>query len=139
MIHKNNQKEFWVTNVSNKNVSLRDLALTIPAHRSMNLLDNRHFKYTLEQLELSVVSGSIATKSDKIKVRRVAPPITIKPGIYKIDTPREVQMRSQVVIVERNLEDMLEDDESKMSDDKFALDFVTDEIDPKSNQKKKSE
>lgn len=66
---------FWVSNLSNRNVSLADLNLTIPAFRSVNLLDKRHYQYTLEQLQKSVTNGSIYKKSDKIKVRQIAPEV----------------------------------------------------------------
>jgi leucyl-tRNA synthetase len=59
--------DFWITNVSNMNVSLSDLGITVPAGRSWNLLDSKHFKFTLEQLEKSNTSGSIFKKRDKIR------------------------------------------------------------------------
>lgn len=65
---------FWVTNMSPMNVTLADLALNIKAFSSVNLLDKRHYKYTLEQLNKSKESGSLFKKRDKIAVREVAPP-----------------------------------------------------------------
>jgi hypothetical protein len=64
---------FWVTNISNRNVSLADLNLTIRAYSSINLMDEKHYYYTLEQIEKSVSSGSIFKKRNKIVVRKVAP------------------------------------------------------------------
>ncbi len=71
---------FWVSNISNRNVTLSDLALNVPAFRTVNLLDKKHYKYTLEQLEKSRDSGSIYAKRDKIRVRQVAPEI-IQPNM----------------------------------------------------------
>jgi len=70
---KKQNKEFWITNISNRNVSLADLNLTIKAFSSINLLDNKHYHYTIEEIEKSVQSGSIYKKRDKIFVRSVAP------------------------------------------------------------------
>jgi hypothetical protein len=65
---------FWVTNQSPRNVTLADLALNIKAFSTVNLMDKKHYKYTLEQLIKSKESGSIFAKRDKIKVRDIPPP-----------------------------------------------------------------
>lgn len=70
---KTNQKEFWITNISNRNVSLSDLNLSIRAYSSVNLMDKRHYSYSLEELEKSLASGSLYKKRDKL-VKRVVPP-----------------------------------------------------------------
>jgi hypothetical protein len=70
---KTQNKEFWITNISNRNVSLADLNLTVKAFSSVNLLDSKHYHYSLEEIEVSVKSGSIYKKRDKIFVRAVAP------------------------------------------------------------------
>jgi hypothetical protein len=67
------RQEFWATNISNMNVSLSDLNLTIKAFSSVNLLDTRHYSYTIEQLEKSRNSGSLSRKRNKIVIRDVAP------------------------------------------------------------------
>lgn len=72
---KEEKDSFWVTNISKRDVSLADLNLTIRAFTSVNLLDNKHFFYSKEQLDKSSKSGSIFKKSDKIIVRKVAPEI----------------------------------------------------------------
>lgn len=64
---------FWVTNISPRNVTLADLALNIKAYMTVNLLDTRHYKYTMEQLQKSRQSGSIFNKRDKIIVRETEP------------------------------------------------------------------
>lgn len=64
---------FWVSNISNRNVSLSDLNLTIKAYCSVNLLDSRHYNFTLEQLINSASKGSIFKKRNIIFVRKVPP------------------------------------------------------------------
>lgn len=92
--------EFWVVNVSDRNVCLGDLAITIPAHTSMNLLGKKP-QHTLAQLETSAANGSIFTKRDKIKVRNVPPQQVVVPGIQVIRNPRLGRNRSLVEIVEK--------------------------------------
>lgn len=106
--------QFWITNISKKNVGLTDLRLTVPAKRSMNLMDTKHFHYTLEQLEASADSGSIFAKRDKIKVRSVPPEISVKPGLYVLNENRNIKPRSQLKIVEKQYEEL------NVSDEKFA-------------------
>ncbi len=65
--------EFWITNISKMNVSLADLNLTVKSFSSVNLLDKKHYDYTLEQLENSAKTGSIFKKSKLIAVRKNAP------------------------------------------------------------------
>lgn len=115
---------FWVTNVTKKNVCLSDLALTIPAGRSMNLLDQKHFYYTLEQLHLSVDSGSIYSKRDKIKISDNPPVIPIKPGIYLSKEPRYAPPRSSIKIEEKIYEELVPDTDQLVSEEKFALEYV---------------
>jgi hypothetical protein len=67
------EEAFWVTNFSDRNVSLGDLYISIPAKSSVNLLDSRHYKFTKEQLEKSVTSGSIYKKRHLIAKRNVPP------------------------------------------------------------------
>jgi hypothetical protein len=69
-------QEFWITNISNRNVSLADLNLTVNAYCSINLLDKKHYYYTAEQIEKSVNNGSIFRKRDKIIIRKFAPTFT---------------------------------------------------------------
>jgi hypothetical protein len=66
--------EFWVTNFSPRNVTLADLSLNIRAFTTVNLLDKKHYSYTLEQLLKSKESGSLFNKRHLVKPRDVAPP-----------------------------------------------------------------
>lgn len=65
MIVNVNKNEFYVINISNRNVSLRDLYLTIPKYKKINLL-SKHYNYTLDQLIKSATSGSLYKKRNKI-------------------------------------------------------------------------
>lgn len=116
--------EFWVVNLSDKNVSLRDLAITIPAHSNKNLLGKKS-QYTLEQLLASVESGSIFAKRDKIKVRNVPPQIPVPPGIYIMKEIRTGPIRSLVEIKEPKYVELDFSDEqfvANMSDIDLELD-----------------
>jgi hypothetical protein len=75
MFKKPEDPTFWVTNISCMNVSLADLNLTVKALSSANLLDKRHYQYTIDQLTKSFESGSIFKKRDKIVIRKLAPEV----------------------------------------------------------------
>ena len=64
---------FWVTNKSPRNVTLADLALNIKSFSTVNLLDKRHYNYTLEQLLKSKESGSLFLKKELVAVRETPP------------------------------------------------------------------
>ncbi len=65
--------EFWITNISNRDVMLSDLGLSIKRGESRNLLDSKHYTYTKDHLQKSLESGSLHKKSNIIKVREVVP------------------------------------------------------------------
>lgn len=71
-------KEFWITNISNRNVTLSDLNITIKSQQSINLLAPKNCIYTPEQLEKSLKSGSLFLKRDKVVKRAIPPPIDKK-------------------------------------------------------------
>ena len=106
---------FWVTNISKREVSLRDLNHSIPPMSTVNLLDKRHHSYTKEQLDASASSGSIFTKSDKIKVRLVPPP-HLPPNLLPIDRESAIptRQRSALKIEHVHYEEL------NISDDEFA-------------------
>lgn len=124
----NKHPEFWIKNISKMNVSLSDLQLVVPAGISWNLLDQKHFRYTPEQLEKSAKDGSIFKKSDRIKVRKVTPVEPVKPGIYMATDPLELQraskFRSLVKIEEKRFEELEIDPDPKVADEKYAAEFA---------------
>lgn len=113
---KTSAPSFWLTNISKRNVSLADLNLTIKSFSSVNLLDKRHYAYTLEQLEKSVSSGSVFKKRDKIVVRILAPEVTKKNMIIDRDTSIPSRERSIYSIKQENYEEL------NVSDEDFAKD-----------------
>lgn len=107
---------FWLTNLSNRNISLTDLNLTVKAYSSINLLDKRHYQYTIEQLQKSVESGSVFKKRDRLVVRRVAPEI-LKANVPLLrETFIPTRERSTFAIKEENYEEL------NISDEQFAKD-----------------
>lgn len=75
------EKTFWVTNYSNRNVTLSDLYISIGAGTSVNLLDKRHYSFTEEQLLKSQTSGSLFKKQHLVAVRKVPPQMIKKSDI----------------------------------------------------------
>lgn len=111
-----NKPHFWVSNICKRNVSLADLALTIPAYSTVDLL-SKHYHFKLEQLETSAKDGSIYKKSDRIKVRNVPPAPAVKPGLHKIETKEKIKppnLRSLIKI------DQQEYEELEFSDEQYA-------------------
>lgn len=118
---KANNKSYWISNISNRNVSLADLNLTIKAYSSINLMSS-HYYYTEEQLNNSTLFGSIYNKRDKIFVRKVAP-IIEKNKIHCLnDTTIPSRQRSTYKIEYQEYEEL------NMTDEQFA-DENTDMID----------
>jgi hypothetical protein len=120
-MRKTKENEFWVSNLSDRNVSLRDLGLTIRSRSNVNLLDSRHYSLKKEQLELSAASGSLFAKSKILKVRQVAPEILIKSGVSLSSMPRFIAQntcRTGIIVEEQKFEELsiLESDE-KMADE----------------------
>ena len=119
---------FWVTNTSNRNVSLSDLAINIPAYRTVNLMDKKHYKYTLDQLKKSEKSGSLFRKKSVISVRKDSP--EIPPGKYTDFSvvSRDYMTNSDEGIPSRSKSTLIikEDkhEELQVSDEDFALGSV---------------
>jgi len=117
------EKQFWASNISDRNVSLRDLGITIPARKNVNLLDSRHYSFNLEQLELSAASGSLYTKKDKILIRQSEPEAVIKSGIQVSKVPRFIaqnMVRTKIVVEEIKYEEL------QVSEEEFADDMTND-------------
>lgn len=66
-------EHFWITNISNRIVSLGDLAVSIQPYSSVNLLDSRHYYLTKAQLFHSATKGSIFKYSNRIIIRQLPP------------------------------------------------------------------
>lgn len=107
---------FWLTNISNMNISLSDLNLTIAAKRSINLMDKKHYSYSFEELEKSALSGSISKRPNKLFVRMNKPEISKPIPIIVSESPRQSLTKSIFVIKEQTYEEL------NISDEKFAED-----------------
>jgi hypothetical protein len=113
-MRNNKSKSFWVTNICNRNVSLADLNLTIKAFSSVNLLDNKHYNYTIEQLERSSLNGSLSKKSKIIAIRKVEPEV-MRPNVPQLnETYIPSRDRSIFTIKEEKYEEL------NFSDEDFA-------------------
>ena len=115
---------FWITNISNMNVSLADLNLTVKPFISINLLDNKHYSYTKEQLIKSSQKGSIFNKRNKIFVRQVMPTENKSNILYNENGIIPSREKSVFIIKEEKFEEL------DVSDETFAADNAdTAEID----------
>lgn len=105
---------FWITNTSPFNVTLSDLAVNIKARTTINLMDQKHFKYTLEQLQKSATSGSLFKKRDKVVIRFLPP--VINKEVMKISKESAIPGR------ERSIFNFKEEkyEELDISDDQYA-------------------
>jgi hypothetical protein len=107
-----NKKTFWLTNISDRNVSLADLNLTIKAFSSVNLLDKKHYSYTEEQLLDSVAKGSVFKKRNKIVVRNNPPKQTVMNLPYVQETYIPTRQRSLLNIKDEKYEELSVSDEA---------------------------
>lgn len=114
------KESFWITNISNRNVTLSDLNLNVKAYCSINLLDSKHYKYTMSQLIASSTSGSIFKKKSKILLREQAPE-TEKPSmLFNRDNHIPSRERSVLVIKEESYEELSVGDNKFAEEEKFA-------------------
>lgn len=114
--------KLWVINISDRNVCLSDLALTIPARKAMNLLDKDHFHYTYDEIKASIDDGSIFKKRNAIKVGK-GPPQEVDPQKFEL-AKRPIQIRKRS-IVDVNATDT-DYNEAAWSDEQYADDMSTD-------------
>jgi len=104
------KSEFWVINVSDRNVSLSDLALSIPAGRAYNLLDDKHFHYTIEQLKASMETGSLYKKRNRIKIGNGPPQSRKLPKLTVSKYPIEIRPRSATTVEEPVFDELIVSD-----------------------------
>lgn len=116
------EPELWITNISKKNVTLRDLNISIPAMRSINLLGKNN-RFNLELVEKSISSGSIFAKRDKIKVRKVAP----EEFKRVLDISKEPMYTSEKVLISQLVIDNPHYEELSISDEQFFDELTNEE------------
>lgn len=110
---------FFVINVSDRNVCLSDLALTIPAGRCYDLL-NDNFSFTIEQLKASLKDGSLHKKRDKIKIGKGRPQVAAPEQRELSEYPIITRSRSAVKVEEPVFDDLI------ISDDDYASEMAED-------------
>ncbi len=80
--------EFWVVNISRKDVSIEDLAVRIPRGKSCNLL-GKGYRLTEDEIRDSLTNGSLARKQGPyLRIRDYAPQALPAGGIYRSKKPR---------------------------------------------------
>lgn len=90
------RKDFWITNITNKDLAVEDLGIRIRAFTSINLLDSKHYHFNVEQLEKSQNNGSLFKKKEMICVRQIAPETNKVHNIKKNDFYRPSIKRSGI-------------------------------------------
>lgn len=68
-------KEFWVTNISDRDVALHDLGVIVRARTSINLLNSRHYNITVPQVMESAEKGSLFSRRKAVIIRKSPPTI----------------------------------------------------------------
>ncbi len=104
---KNIDKEsFWITNISNMDVGLSDLNLTIRAFTSINILDKKHYSLTKEQINKSLENGSLNKRKDKVFVRKISPEIDKPHRITTAQSMIQTKKRSGIEVVPIKYEEL---------------------------------
>lgn len=113
--------EFFIINISKRNVVLTDLYITVPKMKTVNLL-SKHYHFTLEQLIKSATSGSLYKKRDKIWLRNG----DLKKEIEKIKIEENIlKSRSKSSYV---FEPITYDELLDVSDKEYVSEQLDDEI-----------
>lgn len=88
---------FWITNISNQDVALSDLGLTVRSFTSINLLDKKHYPYlNLKMIEVSEKTGSLFKKSTKVVHRKIAP--VVEKTLMAVDQISAIPTRQHSII-----------------------------------------
>lgn len=134
MSNKKIEHCFWITNITKNDINIGDLRTTVKAYQSVNLLDSRHYSFTLEQLEESAKNGSLFKRGNVIKIRNVPPVVPVKPGPHLYKGTHTLRINRPIVSVE-----VPKYEELDFSDEKYAaedLDAALDDNKPAISLKK---
>ena len=113
----NKEKHFWITNISNKYISIDDLGIRIKPFASINLLSN-HYHYTENEINLSLNKGSIFKKRKSISVRINAPEKRINTiTISELSVPSRTKSIIEVNEVHYEELDIANDDDLKYAEE----------------------
>jgi len=126
-------KDYWIVNISKLNVSLGDLGLTIPAMKTVNLGDNKHYKLTDEQIQKSINNGSIKLKSKYLILRSCGPEINKKTKPCNFEPTSFKKKIIGEIVKEKKFDELL------ISDEDFANEMVKDENDTNENKENLNE
>lgn len=97
----------WLTNITNRKIVLGDLKFTLQPHQTIDILDERHTIYTVEQIEDSINGGSIGKRLNKtIFIRKSEPKVKVdrKIDISKVSFP--FKQRTIVEVEEPDYEEL---------------------------------
>jgi len=109
----------WLTNISKNKIVLGDLRFTLKPLQTIDILDERHSSYTVEQVEASINGGSIGARLNKtIFIRRVEPPKVPDRKIKISQTSFPYKQRTIVEIEQPDYEEL----NIEISDEEFAND-----------------
>lgn len=114
---------FWITNVSNLDIGVSDLNITIRANSCINLMDSKHHSYKLQQLIDSYTKGSLYKKRDKLFVRKIPPPQPSKPFVINNNSTIPSRSKSIIEYIENNYEELnvpSSEDSLRKSEEIFA-------------------
>lgn len=107
----------WLTNITKNKIVLSDLKFTLKPYQTIDILDERHSIYTVEQVANSIKDGSISKRLNKsIFVRMSEPPKPIDRRIDLSETSFPYKQRTIVEVKKPNYEEL----EIGISDEEYA-------------------
>lgn len=107
----------WLTNITKNKIVLGDLRFTLKPYQTIDILDDRHSFYTIEQVANSIKNGSISKRLNKsIFVRMSEPSKLPDRQIDMSKTSFPYKQRTIVEVSEPNYEEL----EIGMSDEEYA-------------------
>lgn len=90
----------WVTNITKFKIIISDLKLTLYPNKTLDILDERHSNFTIEQVAKSIESGSILKKFNEKKIifkqTSPKPEVEKKIEISKVSFPYKYRQSSPV-------------------------------------------
>ena len=113
-------KEFWITNISKRDITLHVLGVVVRSRTSINLLDSRHYNITVEQVMTSAEKGSLFNKKKEVIIRKSPP--TLDTLTFKI----AIDHNSIIPDRTRSIYEIKQEhyDELIVSDEQFADEFA---------------
>jgi hypothetical protein len=107
----------WLTNITKYKIVLGDLKFTLQPRQTIDILDDKHSNYTVEEVQKSISSGSISKKLNKsiyVRTSKPEPKRERKIKISEISYP--YKSRSIVEVEEPNYDEL----EIEFSDEEYA-------------------